>query len=215
MRADLQGLEITNRELKQLSGISKNDVLRPLTSRQISWELLKSGLIMLLLLGSYFVCSLVFLQDRFLLVAIHLTIAVGVVVDDIQKIVLSKKHRYLMRLFDDVDRYNSVIQAIAINDQLEAAGNTEIGLKDREKVVHALQLTRADLVRALKTERILRKNHRFIARNSDLFADNLTTLASLQISDRASEHGRLLNAALEIAVDVQEEMRKLQNQRFS
>jgi hypothetical protein len=39
-------------------------------------------------------------------------------------------------------------------------------------------------------------------------------LNALQINDKASEHGRLLNEALQIVVDVQEEMRKLQDQRF-
>jgi hypothetical protein len=35
------------------------------------------------------------------------------------------------------------------------------------------------------------------------------------VNDQASEHGRMLNEALQIAVDVQEQMRKLQNQRLS
>jgi hypothetical protein len=39
-------------------------------------------------------------------------------------------------------------------------------------------------------------------------------LTALQVSDQASEQGRLLNEALQIVVDVREEMRKLQNQRF-
>jgi hypothetical protein len=46
-----------------------------------------------------------------------------------------------------------------------------------------------------------------------LFANNLRTLNSLQISDRATEQGRLLNEALQVAVGVQAEMKKLQDRK--
>ncbi|MDV2992929.1 MAG: hypothetical protein N4J56_002583 [Chroococcidiopsis sp. SAG 2025] len=128
------------------------------------------------------------------------------------KLKFSKDNVSLVKLLDDIDRYNDVIKSIYINDQIEEAGNPEVGIKDREKVVEALQLTRIDLVRALKTEKILRENKRFIARNPELFANNLTALTALQVSDRASEHGRLLNEALQIAVSAQAEMRKLKQQ---
>lgn len=116
-------------------------------------------------------------------------------------------------LLNDVDRYNSVVKVIDINDQIEAVGNPEVSLKERKRVIEALQLTRNDLVRALKTERILRENKKFIISNTELFANNLATLTAMQVSEQASEHGRLLNEALEIALDVQHEMRRLQSQR--
>lgn len=115
-------------------------------------------------------------------------------------------------LLNDVDRYNAVIKAIDINDQIEAAGNPGVTLKERQKVLEALKLTRDDLIRALKTERILRENKKFIVSKSELFADNLATLTAMQVTEEASEHGRLLNEALQIALDVQHEMRSLQSQ---
>jgi hypothetical protein len=114
-------------------------------------------------------------------------------------------------LLDEVDRYNAVIRAIHINDQLEAAGTKEIGLSDRQKVIEALTLTKEDLVKALKAERVLRENQSFLVGNPELLATNLRTLQTLQVNDRASEYGRLLNEALQIAAGVQEEMAKLQN----
>jgi hypothetical protein len=104
-----------------------------------------------------------------------------------------------------------VIKAIDINDQIEDAGNLGVGIQEREKVLAALELTRNDLIRALKTERILRENKSFIITNSDLFANNLAALASMQITEEATEHGKLLNEALQISLDVQLEMKKLQN----
>lgn len=117
----------------------------------------------------------------------------------------------LQILLNDVDRYNAVIKAIDINDQIEAAGNPEVNIKEREKVIAALKLTRDDLVRALKTEKVLRENKDFILSNTELFANNLATLTAMQVTEQATEHGRLLNEALQIALDVQHEMKSLQN----
>ncbi|MFO0140865.1 MAG: hypothetical protein ACK513_05545, partial [Aphanizomenon sp.] len=84
-------------------------------------------------------------------------------------------------------------------------------IQEREKVLEALELTRNDLIRALKTERILRENKHFIITNSNLFTNNLAALASMQVSEEATEHGRILNEALQISLDVQEEMKRLQS----
>ncbi len=117
------------------------------------------------------------------------------------------------RLVKEVDRYSAVIKAVDISDQLEEAGNPGVGLSDREKVIQALSVMKADLERALKTERILRENKTFIAKHPQLFTINLMALTAVQLSDRASEYGRVLDQALQIAVGVQEEMRKLQNRQ--
>jgi uncharacterized protein YhbP (UPF0306 family) len=58
----------------------------------------------------------------------------------------------------------------------------------------------------------LRENKSFIITNSDLFTNNLATLASMQVTEEATEHGKLLNEALQISLDVQQEMKKLQSQ---
>ncbi len=128
------------------------------------------------------------------------------------KIVQANITPSLKILLSDVERYNNVIKAIYINDEIEAAGNVDVSIKERHKVLDALSLTRADLIRALKTERILRENKNFIIGNSELFANNLPTLSALQVSEQATEHGRLLNEALQIALDVQLEMKRLQSQ---
>jgi len=143
--------------------------------------------------------------------ALHLAAIAGLIFEDAWKIWCSSQNKHLINLFDDVDRYNGIIKAIEINDKIEDAGNAEVKVGDRPKVIQALQLIRNDLVRALKTERILRENKKFVATNSELFANNLRTLNSLQISDRTSEQGRLLNEALQLAIGVQAEMKKLQD----
>lgn len=86
---------------------------------------------------------------------------------------------------------------------------------DRNKAIEALKLARQDLVRALKTERILRENQDVIINNSDLFVDNLSGIRALQVTEKATEFGKILSNALQVALDVQEEMQKLQNMRSS
>ncbi|MGA9383055.1 MAG: hypothetical protein WBV73_30200, partial [Phormidium sp.] len=102
-----------------------------------------------------------------------------------------------------------------INDQIEAAGNPGVKLKDRERVIEALRLTREDIVRALKTEKILRENQEFINLNPDLFANNLKALTALQVDEQASEYGRILNEALQIGMSIQDEMKYLKGERFN
>jgi hypothetical protein len=215
MEQDLQGLEITKGELKRLSGVSVNAVIRPATMRKFGWEIFTTILLVGILYISYIVLSLAFPNYRFSLIAVHLLGAVWLVIDDARKIFLSQKHRHLISLLEDVDRYNSVIQSIDINDQIEAAGNPGVRLMDRERVIQALRLTREDLIRAFKTEKILRKNARFIKLNPDLFANNLTALAALQVGEQASEYGRILNEAFQIGLSIQDEMRQLQSRHRS
>ncbi|MEG4045339.1 hypothetical protein [Microcoleus sp. Pol17_C1] len=210
MRADIQGLEITVGELKHLSGAGPDRVYRPASATNFAREALKTVLLIILVLVSCWLLVAIFPRAYLLWFALHLAAIVGLIFEDAWKIRCSH-NKDLINLFDDVDRYNGIIKAIEINDKIEDAGNAAVKIGDRAKVIQALQLIRDDLVRALKTERILRENKKFVATNSELFANNLRTLNALQISDRASKQGRLLNEALQLAIGVQEEMKKFQD----
>ena len=126
-----------------------------------------------------------------------------------------KKHSpdLLVNLLDEIDKYHTLVKAIDIKYQLETVNNSNITLSDRKNVIAALQLTREDLVRALKSDRILRENKQILASNTELLTNNLAALQALQINASADEYGRLLNQSVQISLTVQEEMRKLLNQR--
>ncbi len=115
--------------------------------------------------------------------------------------------KYLINLLGEIEKYNKVIKDINVFDCLKEVGNP-ISLQDRDELIAALTITRSDLVRALKTEKILRENPDF---NPEKFAVNLSAFQALQISDRASDYGRLFDVTLQIAIDVQQEMRQLEN----
>ncbi|WP_373530806.1 hypothetical protein [Nostoc sp.] len=239
MRYDLQGLEINQNELQYLTNLPVNDelliIIKPLLKLgKLYINKIKGseGATVVFIGFSTFVFSYL-LFDIIIKVFVTwitipswlLLIILGFGVSGLtqtvlyliwrsrSKLVKLKMTNSLQILLTDVDRYNTVIRAIDINDQIEEAGNPEVIIKERERVIEALKLTKADLVRALKTERILRENKSFILSNTELFVNNLATLTAMQVTEQATEHGRLLNEALQIALDVQHEMKKLQNQR--
>jgi hypothetical protein len=226
VRDDLQELDISHDELQKLTNLPVNNKLIIITdiiqelSRQLLKKVKETENPTLVFAGvSISACVYLLVKLSFWIPLIVFTLWTGGTIQTILYLLWKGKSRFLKQhqtnslriLLNDVERYNSVIKAIDINDQIEDAGNLGVGIQEREKVLAALELTRNDLIRALKTERILRENKSFIITNSDLFANNLAALASMQITEEATEHGKLLNEALQISLDVQQEMKKLQN----
>lgn len=221
MRPDLQGLEISKGELKHLSGVDTEDLARP--ARLKNTPALLNFLFQEMLIGLALTPIAVGFLQTFIIspiFGVSLPIAIACLIISPITIVLIRwlwvkrnSPHTLIALLEEVDRYHAVIKAIDISDQIEAAGSLEATLKDRHTVIEALHLTRTDLSRALRTEKVLRDNKDFIATNPDLFVSNLTAISALQVSNQASEYGQFLNQALQIGLSIQSEMRKLQSQR--
>lgn len=129
----------------------------------------------------------------------------------------AKQIKSLARLLDEVEKYNGVIQALILIDELESVGNStpqRDRLRTRKDVVEALKITKESLISALRVERIIRNHENFIGGRYELLANlenNLNNFMSFDMSDSASEYGRLLNESLRIGITVHKEMRKLQN----
>lgn len=221
MQPDLQGLEISLGELKHLSGVDPTEVFRPTildnSKERLNFlfqELLLSLALAPIIVGLLHVFIILPLIGTSFFATISTLILVPVLIVSVRWFWLQRHSpTALCYLLDEVERYNAVIKAIHISDQLEAVGTTFRSISDRQKVIEALTLTKEDLVRAMMAERILRENKSFLLGNSELLATNLRTLQTIQINDQASEYGRLLNEALQIAASVQEEMGKLKNIR--
>jgi hypothetical protein len=232
IQADLDELRIPEKELEDLSGIALSDgflgnFYHPDTLRN-GKKLFALLLHELLIFCVTLVVSLpvallanrnqVGFSDaeifvRVLQITLGLSLAITVVWN-VYKWVKAKPLATLAGLLDEVEKYHEVIKALDIIDRLTAAGNLQANLINRQDAIEALKITRESLVCALKTERILRENQKFIGRRYELFANiesNLAALMALDVSDRASEYGRLLNEALEIGMSVHKEVRKLQN----
>jgi len=238
VRDDLDGLEISHKELRQFTNLPINNELRLITNPLkklvglVGEKIRGSEGTTVAFMGFSSIVSAYLLFDLsiklfanwvttpswFLLILICLWLC-GVVQIGLY-LIWKRKNNFLKAnmtnslqvLLNDVERFNTVIKVIDINDQIEAAGNSEVSIKERHKVIEALKLTRKDLVRALRTEKILRENKHFMLGNSELFVNNLAALASMEVTQEAAEHSKLLNEALEIALDVQYQMKKLQGQ---
>lgn len=226
MGTDLQGLTINEADFQQMSGIGNDAELAkppkvPLKQRVI-----------LLAVSGYSAFIAIWMRlstaaennelssiSQGSLFLLGLVVGVGVFLGLTQVLnfqLKAKLKRYrelenLRVLALEITKYNDVVRIIHIKDQLEEAGNDIAGFADRAKVVEALKLARADLIRALKTERILRENRDFIAQNPTVFQSNLAAMRALQINNQGSEWGQILHQTLQVAVGVQAEMRKLQD----
>ncbi|AFZ56509.1 hypothetical protein H6G54_12715 [Anabaena cylindrica FACHB-243] len=216
MQPDLVGLEISKGELRRLTGFDTEDVFRPSIMADKEKRMgffFNEGLVALALTPIIvgFIYAFIILPALgsstklgiILLIIVPIAVIVG-------RSLWRKKTcpHALTILLDEVDKYHTVVQAIDINDQLATSGNSHSSISDREQVISALQLIREDLVRALKSERILRDNKKLLLNNQELLVNNLANLQALQVSSQAGEYARLLNESLQIALDVQAEIRK-------
>jgi hypothetical protein len=116
----------------------------------------------------------------------------------------------LIILLNEVDKFHTAVQALDNLDQLAVSENSENNFNERQTVITALELVREDLVRALKIERILRDNKKLLPEQEELFVNNLANLQSLRISSSIGEYVQILNQSLQIDLDVQSQIRKLQ-----
>lgn len=183
MESQLQDLYITPEDLKQIAGISQRDFK--------AYEKLKYPRLPLIIMTADHIFSLWGLIPLFYLIKWKW---------------FRKRQKNILQ---EVDKYNTVVKIIDINLQLEAAGNKQASLPDKDKVITLLQFIREKIICALKTERILRKNQAFIARNQDLLPSYLTALQTLQLEPQADEYAKMLNEGLQIAQEIEVEMKKL------
>lgn len=188
MQSDLQSLYISTEELKEFSGIRDCDCQ--------AYQELKYPLTARLLHLTTYIERILFLGWG-LIPIVYL----------IKWSWLKKQQK---KLLQEVEKFNAIVQAIAISDRLVAAGNPEGELGDRQQLIKSLKTTREHLICALKTERIFRENKRFIANNSELFTSNIANL-DLPPSDKANQYSRLLKESLQVTLELHAEMRNLQN----
>ncbi|MEW5860251.1 MAG: hypothetical protein AB1861_23180 [Cyanobacteriota bacterium] len=129
-----------------------------------------------------------------------------------------KQVKSLARLMDKVDKYNRVIQAIALIDELESASRSPSqcnSLSTRKEVIQALSITKETLSNALQAEMLMRKHRKFLSNHYELFANlenNFTTLMSFDLSHQVNEYSHLVNESLQIGLSVHKELKKLNNQ---
>ncbi|WP_419547444.1 hypothetical protein [Microcystis sp.] len=214
MRPDLQELEITLGELKRLTGFefrvkSKGAFVASKLDDPTSVSACFFGILPTLGLWCILANSSSSIHrddnDWFIIISsiIFIVASISIGIYLLQPI---KKDSHLI---DGVNQHNKIIRSLDVLDQLEYVGNP-IKLSEREKVLEALKINRQNLVRALETGRILRENPKF---KPEKFNIDLSGLRALQATENATEYGRFLDEILQIGVNVQSEMIKLESNR--
>jgi hypothetical protein len=224
MNADLEALRIPKAEVETLTGLDVGSVfvggvVRPsaLRSPRRLFSLLVTecsllGVVFIICLG----VSLVIVRNvpgfnniAALVLAVAGVTVMGAIAWNGYQWRRYKTLKPLARLLDDVDRHNDIVQAVQVMDELETAQIAGLSLPNRPEVITALEATRASLVSALMTDRILRRHQPLIQRRQELFSTietNLATLQTLHVNNKATEYQQFLQEALEIGLAVQEEM---------
>ena len=225
---NLDNLRITNRDLDELTGLDISDLSMGWGTRlavfrrpRLRWAwLMHQGLVLTVALVLWLPVCLVLGQNLaasaiglFMVLggvgAISTTVAYGS-----YGIYKGRQLKVLSHLLDEVDRFNEMIKAVEILEELRQSDRTSrrLILDNPDAVQEALHLTRESLVCALMSDRIMRKHRRFITRRQELFINIETNLASLQTLtaiDMAGDYGQLLNEALQVGTSVHQELRNI------
>lgn len=229
----LAELKISEAEFEALSGFSTGEVTQGKLYQLRTWrdpnqifsvllhELLIFAVTLILSLPTALLLSKKTIyspsDNQLMLQVLGLTLIISLLLTCGWNFYMGIKTKPLIRLgnlLQEVNKYNDVVKAVEILDQLILAGNLRDNLMNRGDVLQALKITRESLITGLKTERILREHQDFISRRYEVFINlenNLTALMALDVTNQASEYGQLLNEALEIGMTVHQEVRKLRD----
>ncbi len=226
---NLDNLRITNRDLDEVTGLDINELsmgrgtrLSVLRHPKLRWTwLINQGLVLAVALVLWLPVALVLGRNLvgqvgglgFLLGvggAIATTVAHG-----FYGIHKGRQLQVLSHLLDEVDRFNEMIKAVEILEELRQADGSSkrLSLDNPDAVKEALHLTRESLMNGLMSDKIMRKHQRFISRRHELFASietNLSSLQTLQASEIVGDYGQLLNEALQVGTSVHQELRRME-----
>ncbi|WP_348238121.1 hypothetical protein [Trichocoleus sp. Lan] len=232
MQADLENLQMTKEDLETLVDLDPSTALAIDAYRgfilknpkQMLSVLLTELFILMLVLIFVMTGSLILLRNAGslpgntdgvtrLLIIISSISLLGVLIWNAYFWQQVKQVKSLARLIDKVDKYNRVIQAIALIDELESASRSPSrcnSLSTRREVIQALRITKETLSGALQAEMLMKKHRKFLSNHYELFAnleENLTSLMSFSLNDRVDEYSCLLNESLQIGISVHKELK--------
>lgn len=223
---NLDNLRITHRDLDELTGLDISDLSMGWGTRlslfhqpRLRWAwLMNQSLVLTVALVLWLPVSLLLgrnLASPTIFIGLGVAGAIATTVaHGLYGIHKGKQLKVLSHLLDEVDRYNEMIKAVEILEELRQTDHRSkrLNLDNPEAVKEALHLTRESLVCGLMSDKIMRKHQRFIARRHELFASietNLSSLQTLQATEMAGDYGQLLNEALQVGTSVHQELRKV------
>ena len=228
MKDDVATLEITAHELEKVCGREVNELLigglvgGVLRSSAFSnptkclsflvVEIAVSGLLLMFTLPVSFALTRNLQPESIGPMFIKITLGIAIVLIALwnsSMILRASQFKILMRLLDEIDRFNELVRAVDVVDRLDDVNPGDRHFENRIEILSALNMTRDSLISGVMTERILRENGGLLSRRQDLLTHieaNLSALSVMEVSDEASDYSRILNEALQIGMIVQQEM---------
>ena len=228
MKDDVATLEITAHELEKVCGREVNELLigglvggvlrSSALSNSTKWlsflvvEIAVSGLLLMFTLPVSFALTRNLQPESIGPMFIKITLGIAtslIAIWNSSMILRASKFKILMRLLDEIDRFNELIRAVDVVDRLDDVNPGDRHFENRIEILSALNMTRDSLISGVMTEKILRENRGLLSRRQDLLTHieaNLSALSVMEVSDEASDYSRILNEALQIGMIVQQEM---------
>ena len=228
MKNDVATLEITPHELEKVCGREVNELLigglvgGVLRSSALSnptkrlsllvVEIAVSGLLLMFTLPVSFAITRNLQPESIGPMFIRITLGIAIALIALwnsSMILRASKFKILMRLLDEIDRFNELVRAVDVVDRLDDVNPAARHFENRIEILSALNVTRDSLISGVMTEKILRENRGLLSRRQDLLTHieaNLSALSVMEVSDEASDYSRILNEALQIGMIVQQEM---------
>ncbi|MGD1856902.1 MAG: hypothetical protein ACFB2W_21920 [Leptolyngbyaceae cyanobacterium] len=220
---NLDNLRITNRDLDELTGLDISELsmgwgtrLAVFQQPRLRWAWLMNQALMLAVALVLWlpVCLLLGRNGMNLVLWLFVGLGGAIATTAVYSgygIRRGRQLSVLSHLLDEVDRFNEMIKAVEILEELRQADQSSrhLSLDNPDAVQEALHLTRESLVCGLMSDKIMRKHQRFMARRHELFANietNLSSLQTLQVSELAGDYGQLLNEALDVGTRVHQEL---------
>jgi hypothetical protein len=114
-----------------------------------------------------------------------------------------RRVKVLLRLLDEVDRFNQVVQSAGLMYNLAQVGSPAT---DVEELRSVLSLTRQNLLASLQIDRLLRHSQGMHYGLLQHIEDNLAHLQQINSNPTADEYSQLLKMAGKIGQDIYQEL---------
>jgi hypothetical protein len=121
-----------------------------------------------------------------------------------------KRIKTLLRLLDEVDQFNRIIQSVNVVRELSLARGEDPS--PNSEVLRVLQLTRQSLLAGLQVDRLLRAyqdSHHIQRSLVQEIETNLADLQELRTHRELDDYGQLLHQACQIGTSVYQELQEL------
>jgi hypothetical protein len=121
------------------------------------------------------------------------------------------RYRTLKGILKEIKKYNQLIVDFYRKDKSMDFTIKNNSMKDRQRIIEALQLTRLDLIRALKAEKKLWDKTQKNQLELGMFVNSLDALEALKLREQSSEYKPFLDTALQVVINLEKNMNKLYN----